>query len=81
MKHPECERDGGECRIASQNEGMTAMYYAPIYDGNGRNLNPDRNSTFYSCSCVTCGRAWREIHKGGVVTVKDIAPQPKDTPA
>lgn len=32
----------------------TAMYFAPIYDENGYNTNPDRNNTMTDWQCLEC---------------------------
>lgn len=36
----------------------TMLYYPPIYDGHGNNLNPDRNTTHSPVRCSTCGKKW-----------------------
>jgi len=33
----------------------TLVYYPPIYDEEGRNVNPDRNITTQGYQCLTCG--------------------------
>lgn len=47
------------CRI-SPNGGSrsTFVYYPPVWDGHGNNLNPDRNVTSWPMKCSTCGREW-----------------------
>ena len=56
---PPCERLD-DCRIERAGGMTTTVYYEPIYDGHGRNLNPDRNTTTWDAHCRTCGRRWRE---------------------
>ena len=46
-----------KCRIQQVGPSMTTMvYYPPVYDGNGNNLNPDRNTTTTPMRCATCGK-------------------------
>jgi len=48
---PRCEKP------TVRTQGMmtsTAMYYPPVYDENGNNTNPDRNSTNTSYTCKGC---------------------------
>ena len=49
------------CRPVRLTPGMsttTAMYFPPIYDEHGRNINPDRNTTTTEWHCGVCGHAW-----------------------
>lgn len=36
----------------------TAMYYHPVYDKHGNNINPDGNITSGSVKCSTCNKEW-----------------------
>ena len=48
-----------KCRIVPTGPSWTTgTYYPPIYDGHGNNLNPDRNTTYSTYRCETCGREW-----------------------
>ena len=47
-----------ECRFSPGLSMTTAVYYAPIYDKYGNNVNPDRNMTSGSINCHTCNRSW-----------------------
>lgn len=52
----ECERD--DCAI-SASEGMsTLVYYVPIYNKHGENINPDMNTKSGSGLCNKCKRQW-----------------------
>ena len=33
----------------------TLMYFAPVYDEHGNNINPDRNTNIFSYDCHECG--------------------------
>ena len=55
-KMPECPRD--DCRFIDCGGTSTLAYYAPIYDKNGVNVNPDRNITTSVLVCLTCGKRW-----------------------
>lgn len=37
---------------------ITCAYYQPIYDENGNNTNPDRNTTTSSWECLECKKAY-----------------------
>ena len=70
MKMPECERD--DCRFI-QSGGMTTLaYYIPIYDKNGVNINPDRNTTTSMLECLTCGKEWRGTLENGTTTYEEL---------
>ena len=58
-----CERE--DCRIRKSSGGTTLMYYPPVYDKHGNNLNPDMNVTTYYASCSTCGKQWTEGWQNG----------------
>ncbi len=48
-----------KCRIHATGPRLsTLMYYEPIYDGYGNNLNPDANRSYEPMKCSTCGREW-----------------------
>jgi hypothetical protein len=51
-----------ECKFEHHGVTQTLCYYPPVYDKNGVNTNPDRNSQDGGVSCRTCGKLWR-IHK------------------
>ena len=53
--NPSCEK---ECIFRGSMSTTTAMYYEPIYDKNGKNLNPDGNITTTKVSCAVCHRQW-----------------------
>ena len=53
--NPSCEK---ECIFRGSMSTTTAMYYEPIYDKNGNNLNPDGNITTTKVSCALCHRQW-----------------------
>jgi len=46
-----------KCRIRMTGPTVsTCVYYPPVYDGFGRNLNPDGNTTTQAMRCDTCGQ-------------------------
>lgn len=48
------------CRIQQVGPMTTTlMYFQPVYDGHGNNLNPDRNKTTSDFKCMTCGKTTR----------------------
>lgn len=44
---------------------VTAMYYQPVYDENGVNTNPDRNTRTSMWECLDCNK--RYVTKGNNV--------------
>jgi hypothetical protein len=69
MKIPDnirnCEDD---CRF-TVSEGMTTLVaYIPIYDKDGKNINPDMNTSSGAYSCFKCNRLFLYKSVGGVVT-------------
>lgn len=54
-----------KCRIQKSFSTTTMVYYPPIYDGHGNNLNPDRNTTTTEMKCWACGKEWVERSGGG----------------
>ena len=56
IKHlcPKC----GDSYYIENNRMITAVCYPPIYK-DGVNINPDRNTTTVSCTCVSCGHHFR----------------------
>lgn len=48
---------------------VTAMYFAPVYDKEGNNLNPDGNISSSSYQCTECGKSWRVSEQYGQSSV------------
>ena len=60
-----------KCRITDSAASTTCVYYAPIYDGHGNNLNPDMNVTSYTRFCSVCDRKWMVACQNGKTTVTE----------
>ena len=54
--NPECPRE--DCKFTIYDVTRTCMYFPPIYDENGVNINPDGNTTAFGISCVSCHKEW-----------------------
>ena len=54
IKCPNC----GESHYEQRYSTRTAMYFPPIYK-DGININEDRNTTTYYCSCCACHHNFR----------------------
>jgi len=66
MFEPAKDCSAEDCRIIDNGYGTTTcMYYPPVYDKHGNNLNPDMNSTSYPKKCITCGKEWVEVWRNG----------------
>lgn len=66
---PFCDKD---CRFVYGYTTTTCMYYAPIYDKNGVNTNPDGNITSGRVKCTTCNTSWYSSTQYGKSTFTDI---------
>ena len=54
--NPECPRE--DCKFTIFGGETTCMGFEPIYDKNGVNINPDRNTTYFTVNCLSCGKMW-----------------------
>ena len=69
---PECAECDKACMIQFT-EGMTsAMYYPPIYNKFGENMNPDGNSTTGQCMCTTCMKHWKYMTQYEKTTFEEM---------
>ena len=68
--NPTCQND---CRFSTQGfSTTTAMYFDPIYDKKGNNLNPDGNITSGTIACSICNRQWVAKTQYGETLYKEI---------
>lgn len=67
--NPTCEKD---CRFYYGVSMTTAMYYTPVFDKHGNNLNPDGNTTTSEVSCSVCGRKWVSKSQFGNTAFNEI---------
>ena len=68
--NPDCKKD---CRFTECGPAMiTAMYYAPVYDKHGNNLNPDGNTTTQDIKCGVCGKMSTSYTQYGQTQYKEI---------
>lgn len=62
---PFCDKD---CRFMYSGGSTTRMYFDPIYDKNGVNINPDGNITTSTVKCITCNTSWHAHTQYGKTT-------------
>lgn len=67
--NPTCELD---CRFSTSFGMTTAMYYPPVYDKHGVNLNPDMNVTSTTVHCSVCGKSWTSSTQNDTSTFTEI---------
>ena len=67
--NPTCELD---CRFSTSFGMTTAMYYPPVYDKHGVNVNPDMNVTSTTVNCSVCNKSWASSTRAGVSTFDEI---------
>ena len=67
--NPTCKND---CRFHHGMSTTTAMYFPPVYDKHGNNINPDGNITSGSISCSVCNKAWHYHTQFDETTFKEI---------
>jgi hypothetical protein len=48
------------------------MYFQPIYDKNGVNINPDGNTTIFKVNCLSCGKLWVGKTRLGETTYEEV---------
>lgn len=63
--NPSCALD---CRFQYSGGVTTAMYWPPIYDKHGNNINPDGNITSGSVYCSVCKKEWTYSTQFGKTT-------------
>lgn len=64
-KFPECPRE--DCRFAMGEATRTCMYFQPIFNKDGVNINPDANTTTFDLNCHSCGKSWV-----GITTYEEV---------
>lgn len=67
--NPDCKK---ECRFSQGCSYSTDVYYPPIYDKHGNNINPDGNVTSSSVYCSVCGKKWNSTTRYGETTYTEI---------
>lgn len=67
--NPTCEK---ECRFVNGPMFTTSMYFPPVYDKHGNNVNPDGNSSSGKVKCVICNRQWMMNEQYGQTTYEEI---------
>lgn len=58
---------------ASGGQMSTCMYFQPVYDKHGNNINPDRNTTSGEMFCSVCKRKWRYVKRLGEYSYEEVA--------
>lgn len=53
---PQCPHCKKPTKRTGGMSSVTCAYYAPIYDEQGNNTNPDRNTITSSYNCYECGK-------------------------
>lgn len=66
--NPNCDK---ECLFTKGDYITTLVEYTPMYDKHGNNINPDRNTTYYNISCMTCRKIWCAEECMGETTIRE----------
>lgn len=53
----ECPKCGSK-EVALKGKITTLVYYPPIYNAKGQNMNPDMNTTKSDFECLSCGNVF-----------------------
>lgn len=61
-----------QCRFTETPVMTTCMYYPPVYDKNGVNVNPDMNTTTFFVKCSVCKKEWKGATRGGETTYTEV---------
>ena len=67
--NPTCELD---CRFSYSTSMSTMMYYPPVYDKHGNNVNPDMNVTYSTVNCTICNKSWSASTQNERTTYKEV---------
>lgn len=67
--NPDCQLD---CRFHDLGSMTTCMYFPPVFDKHGNNVNPDGNTTTSSVRCSVCDKTWTSTTKYGETTFKEV---------
>ena len=70
--NPNCPRE--DCRFCVGIEMTTSMYYPPVYDKQGNNINPDGNVTSGEMTCSTCNKKWKYSTQYGETIFQECNP-------
>ncbi len=68
--NPKCQSE--DCRFSFGVSMTTAMYFHPVYDKNGKNVNPDGNITSGEVRCSTCNKTWHYTTQYDITTYKEV---------
>lgn len=68
--NPNCDQ---ECRFTYGPTMSTCVYYEPVFDKYGNNLNPDMNSHTTTVRCSVCHRSWNLTTKGKTSTFQETS--------
>lgn len=66
-----CPRN--DCRYVVGVEMTTSVYYKPIYNKQGENINPDGNVTSGEMYCSSCNKKWTYKTQYGNTTYKEVS--------
>jgi hypothetical protein len=69
-KFPECPRE--DCRFETGEATRTCMYFQPIFNKDGVNINPDANTTTFKLNCLSCGKFWIGKSRLGITTYEEV---------
>ena len=72
MLNPNRACDRKDCKFVYGATITTAMYFTPVYDKEGNNINPDGNITTGEVKCLTCNRAWTSSTQYDKTTFTEI---------
>ena len=65
----DCDRE--DCTIQVSEGITTLVYYQPIYNKHGENINPDLNRSSGGANCRTCGKIWNYQTINNVTTMTE----------
>lgn len=68
--NPSCQSN--DCRFSYGMGVTTCVYYPPVFDKHGNNVNPDGNTTTGVVDCYTCGKRWNYATQYGKTDYKEV---------
>jgi len=67
----DCESN--KCKLKEFDSFTTALYYPPMYDKFGRNINEGRSTRYSTVECLICGRIFRRSESGHRIEFTEMA--------
>ena len=65
--------DSNKCKLKEFDSFTMALYYPPMYDKYGRNINEGKGTRFSTVECLICGRIFRRSESSQGIYFTEMA--------